>query len=284
LDSARPQGIVWLASYPKSGNTWLRAFIYSLMMIMAGQPGDAVDLDAVAYFGESDRTVAYYLRYLGAEAVNDRAAVAAMRPKLQADIALGSPGPVMIKTHNALIRYLGAPLINRAVSAGGVYIIRNPLDVAISFARFRGVSIDDAIEIMATPDWSIDTNADDVYFVAGSWSQHVASWTGTPSEAILVVRYEDMLSEPIPAFGAIASHLRMPATAAAVQRAVDLTQFDKMQQAEADKGFLERPANVERFFREGRAGQWREVLSAAQVDRIVSAHGAQMARFGYLPA
>jgi hypothetical protein len=250
---------------------------------LAGERPDQLDLDAIAYFGESDRTVAYYRRYLSAEAVNDRAAVAAVRQKLQADIALGSPGPVMIKTHNALIEYLGAPLINRAVSAGAVYVIRNPLDVAVSLAHFRAVPIDDAITIMATPEWSVDTNDDDVYFVTGSWSENVGSWTASPSAAILAVRYEDMLADPVPVFTTIATHLRIPATDETIRHAVDLTRFDRMQQAEAERGFLEKPPQADRFFREGRAGQWQSALSAAQVERIVAAHGAQMARFGYLP-
>jgi hypothetical protein len=283
MDASQPRGIVWLASYPKSGNTWIRAFVHTLLVGLSGEKVDRLDLDAIAYFGESDRSVAYYRRYIPDEAISDRAAVAAVRPRLQSDIALGSPGPVMIKTHNALINYLGSPLINRAVSAGAVYVVRNPLDVAISFANFRSISIDEAIDVMATPQWSMETNGDDVYFVAGSWSEHVASWTARHDEAVLVVRYEDLLTHALPQFAAIAAHLRIPADAEAIQHEVDLTRFDSMQKAEAERGFLEKPPNVDRFFRSGRAGQWQDGLAASQVERIVSAHGDQMARFGYLP-
>jgi hypothetical protein len=250
---------------------------------LQGERARELDLNAVAYFGESDRAVEYYRRYLPPEAVGDRSAVAAVRPKLQADIALGSPGPVIIKTHNAMMDYLGAPLINRAVSAGAVYVIRNPLDVAISFAHFRAISIDEAIDVMATPEWSIETNSDDVYFVTGSWSEHVASWTRATSDAVLVVRYEDMLAEPVSAFRAVAAHIQAPATDEGLRHAVELTQFDRMRQAESERGFPEKPANVDRFFRSGSAGQWRSTLSPKQVERVVSAHGEQMARFGYLP-
>jgi hypothetical protein len=283
LDTAQPRGIVWLASYPKSGNTWVRAFLYSLLRTLAGEQRQDVDLNGVAFFGESDRTVDYYRRYLPAEAIADRAAVAAARPRLQSDIALGSPGPVMIKTHNALMDYLGAPLINRAVSAGAVYMIRNPLDVAISLAHFRAIPIEDAIEVLGTSGWSSETNNDDVYFVAGSWSENVASWSDSPSEAILVVRYEDLLADPLGGFTGIAAHLCIDASEDQLHQAVELTRFDRMQRAEAAKGFLEKPPNVERFFREGRAGQWRSQLTRAQVDRVVAHHRAQMERFGYLP-
>jgi hypothetical protein len=209
--------------------------------------------------------------------------VAAARPKVQADIAVGSAGPVMIKTHNALIDYLGAPLVNRAVSAGAVYVVRNPLDVAISLAHFRGFSVDAAIDEMATAGAATETNDDDVYFVTGSWSENVASWTGQPTTAIFPVRYEDMLASPTETFTAIARHVRMPVVPDQIAHAIDLTRFDRMQSAEQAKGFLEKPPHVDRFFREGRAGQWQEVLSDAQVERVVAAHGQQMARFGYLP-
>jgi hypothetical protein len=46
---------------------------------------------------------------------------------------------------------------------------------------------------------------------------------------------------------------------------------------------MEKPEHAQRFFREGRAGQWKDILSAEQIDRIVSDHREQMARFGYLP-
>jgi hypothetical protein len=65
--------------------------------------------------------------------------------------------------------------------------------------------------------------------------------------------------------------------------AVDRSSFDKLREQEEKVGFRERPKTAERFFREGRAGQWKEVLAPAQIERIVKDHGAQMERFGYLP-
>ena len=56
-----------------------------------------------------------------------------------------------------------------------------------------------------------------------------------------------------------------------------------MQRAEGAQGFPEKPPHVERFFREGRAGQWQATLSDGQVERIVLDHGTRMGRFGYLP-
>jgi hypothetical protein len=66
-------------------------------------------------------------------------------------------------------------------------------------------------------------------------------------------------------------------------KAIDWSSFDNLKSQEQEDGFKEKPEHAERFFREGRAGQWKEILTPAQVDRIVKDRGEQMARFGYLP-
>jgi hypothetical protein len=56
-----------------------------------------------------------------------------------------------------------------------------------------------------------------------------------------------------------------------------------LREQEGEEGFKEKPEHAERFFREGRANQWKDVLTPRQVDAIVGAHGEQMKKFGYLP-
>jgi hypothetical protein len=63
--------------------------------------------------------------------------------------------------------------------------------------------------------------------------------------------------------------------------AIERSSFGRLRAQEEKEGFRERPKAAERFFREGRAGQWKEVLTAQQVARVASDHGEQMARFGY---
>ena len=119
-----------------------------------------------------------------------------------------------------------------------------------------------------------------VYELYGSWSQHVVSWTRKPHPAIYVMRYEDMLGEPEKTFGALARHLLFRPTEGELANAIKRSSFEQLREQEEKDGFRERPENAERFFREGRAGQWKEVLTPKQVKRIVDAHGEQMARFG----
>jgi hypothetical protein len=76
--------------------------------------------------------------------------------------------------------------------------------------------------------------------------------------------------------------LRSSVDEEAVARAVERSRFEILRRQEAEEGFGERPPRASVFFRSGRAGEGRKVLTPAQVDRIRDEHGSVMSRFGYL--
>ncbi len=278
-------GIVWIASYPKSGNTWARAFLHNLAKARNFE-GKAQDINAMSRFSTWDLDKQRYADFLGFEPDNavHRREIAATRHAVHHQIADSAEGLVFVKTHNCLVVDRGHSTVNFAVTAGAIYIIRNPLDVAISFAHHSGVSIDDAIARMAATDAETPGNDKAVYEVHGSWSQHVWSWTRNQHRALHVMRYEDMSADPQKTFGALAKHLRIHASRRQFAKAIERSSFARLQAQENERGFRERSARADgNFFREGRAGQWKEVLTPGQVERIVNDHGEQMRRFGYLP-
>jgi hypothetical protein len=110
-------------------------------------------------------------------------------------------GLIFVKTHHALAVDRGHPTINFSVTAGAVYIVRNPLDVAVSYAHHLAGSIDQAIDLVNTKNAETAVSDKQVYELYGSWSQHALSWTRKPHRAIYVMRYEDMLAEPHKTFG-----------------------------------------------------------------------------------
>jgi Sulfotransferase domain len=286
-DNGMPEqsGIVWIASYPKSGNTWVRAFLHSLARQQHGEGGEQ-DINEMSRFSTWDLDKRRYADFLGFEPDNSehRQEIAASRHAVHRQIADSTENVVLIKTHNCLVMDRGHSTINFEVTAGAIYIVRNPLDIAISYAHHSGASIDDAIERMSMVDAETNGTALAVYEVQGSWSQHVWSWTRNPNRALRVVRYEDMVADPKKEFAAIAEHLLFKPTPTQLKKALKASSFARLQAQEQEKGFRERPPVASQsFFREGRAGQWREVLSPAQIDRIVRDHGEQMQRFGYLP-
>ena len=284
LSKNNPRGIIWIASYPRSGNTWTRAFINTLSHIIRDPNFSDVDINRLEEDSASESKAELYSQVLGkpAHRASD-AEIASARPRVQAAIARQLNRPVFIKTHNANALDHGFPLINMGASAGTVYIVRNPLDVVISFAAFSGTSIDHAIEAMATPGYGVQTSRSHVRVITGSWSENVGTWTGRPHPAILVVRYEDLMADPLRHFGGVARHLLMAASEDQLARAIELTGFERLRAKEAAEGFGERPDTTTTFFRAGKSGQWRDTLSEAQVERMVAAHRPLMKRFGYLP-
>lgn len=283
-DPKNPRGIVWIASYPKSGNTWMRVYLYHLMRIMGGLPrteNDLHHLDRASTY--EARLYGLFEQFLGKPLVAaTRKEVTVIRPQVQAAIVQRSSGVALIKTHNILGHLGGVPIINLAVSAGTIYIVRDPRDIALSLANHLGAPIDEAITVLSTPGYGTENKAEVAFEIWGSWSEHTLSWTMRPHEAVIVVRYEDLINDPTTAFTAVARHLRQKPAPEQIAEAIDLSAFRELRDQEAKGDFRERSERADRFFREGRAGEWREKLSAAQVQRIVDAHGEQMRKFGYL--
>ncbi len=274
---------VWLASYPKSGNTWIRVFLHNLLRAKSGE-SDTPSMSELSRFAASVNGRGLYAKILGfVPSSEHRSEIAAARHEVQRFVADQFEGLIFSKTHEALMSDRGFTTINLEVTAGAIYVLRNPLDVAISYAHHMGLTIDETIESMGTANAEVPLSEQQIHLVLGSWSQHVASWTYQPHQAIHVVRYEDMLADPERTFGALARHLLLAPTPAQLAQAIDQSSFKNLRAREEAEGFDERPESAERFFRDGRAGQWKEVLTPAQVDRIVKDHGKQMARFGYLP-
>ena len=270
--------IVWLASYPKSGNTWLRAFLANLV----ADTGGPVPLAELPQYCEDEARPELFSALAGrpsTELTFDE--ICALRPRVHADIAARSPGTRLVKTHNCAGFVGRHPLHNASVTAGAIYVVRNPLDVAVSMVHHFGLDADAAIERLG--DDRVAT-ANDSLFVTqmlGSWSHHVASWADLASSRILVLRYEDLIKDPVAQFSRAAGLLDLGGDRARIERAVANASFETLASLERSGGFAEASDKTARFFREGRAGQWRDVLTPAQAARIEARHRAQMVRFGY---
>lgn len=275
--------IVWLASYPKSGNTWLRAFLANLIANRAGplapnELKDYADDEALPErFSELAGRPSHELNF-------DE--IAELRPRVHTLIAQRAQGTRLVKSHNMTGSVDGHPLYNWQVSAGAICVVRNPLDVAVSMTHHFGLTVEEAIERLANENVA---TANDEMFVTqmlGSWSRHVAGWAEIAERLgskVLVLRYEDLLEKPAKHFAKAAKLLGIQ-DKARIERAVKHASFGTLSALEKREGFLEAVNEQSRFFRSGRANQWREALSREQVARVVHDHREQMAKFKYLPA
>jgi len=258
------QRIIWLASYPKSGNTWTRSFLANFF-----QPqGRALDINSLRLFTTADVRQDFFDRAAGrpfrAQGIEDWLR---MRPRALQLIAASKPGHHFVKTHCQICKIQGVDLIPPQVTAAAVYILRNPFDVAPSLARHLAIDLDTAVARLVDRT-TIHMSPTGLFEIIGRWDDHVRSWTTAPGLPIHVMRYEDMLADPASAFRRLFSFLKLPADAARMDRAMELTSFEAMQKQEREQGFLERPEGMQQFFHSGTSGGWRGKLSPAQVGRI----------------
>jgi hypothetical protein len=272
--------IVWLASYPKSGNTWTRNFLHNLLR-PTDDTYDINEMNELTTGANGRRWYEPFLKKPLQDATLEE--VAAARPRAQSELAAAAKELVFVKTHSAIVTDFGTPSISRDVTAGAIYIVRNPLDVAHSYAHHIGKDIDHAIRVMNTDFMRTNNSEKQVYEPMGSWSQHVLSWTHREHRELHIMRYEDMLARPRETFGKLCEFLLVKPRRREFDEALEKSSFERLREQEEKLGFKERPKHADHFFREGKSGTWRKHLSPEQVRAILEHHREQMARFGYLP-
>lgn len=272
-------GILWLASYPKSGNTWTRAFLANLFL----NPRQPVDINRLSNFAYAEYRLEFYEQLAGKkrdQLTDDE--LNQLRPEVQRMIARSSPNTVFVKTHSIMGFTNEVPNIAPDATEGGVYIVRNPHDVCVSYAHHVGADYDTAIEAMASSENMLSTTDSLAFNILGSWSDHVTSWADAEGLHRLVLRYEDLHRQPEKSFGKLIKFLGLPKNDERLARAIRFSSFKEMAQQESSHGFIERSKKNDRFFRKGKIGGWREELSAEQAARITERHRTVMERFDYL--
>jgi aryl sulfotransferase len=281
---------IWLASYPKSGNTWFRLLVANLSA--ESEPVDINDRPERAPPASARAPFEHRLLIDTGLLTDDEIDV--MRPRLYADLARAdgdeqaAPAVRFALVHDA---YQLTPAGERLLAAadGAILIVRDPRDVAASLANHLRSDLDVAIAHMNddTHEAGARPGRQNRLFRqrSRSWSGHARSWLEQRDLPVHLLRYEDMKADPIGTFSAALDFAGEPATAAQVRRAVGFADFEALRAQEAAKGFAERPAAPGgAFFRRGEAGAWRDELTAAQVASIEAAHAPMMQRLGYEPA
>lgn len=281
--------IIWLVSYLKSGNTWLRTFLNNYLQ----DGNNPISINALKYTKGGIASAATLLeRELGVEASNlTSSEIESLRPVVYREMAQRDDGQTLfLKVHDAY-GYVtnGEPMFPPEATKKVLYILRNPLDVAVSLAFHDGCSFDRAIQKMGDFDFASYTTAEklsnQVRQYISSWSGHVQSWVDMPAEVSLrVVRYEDMSQKSDQTFAQIVKFMDLPWHEACLHKAIAFSDFKILQQQEQAEGFQERPVGMKAFFRQGQVGGWRMHLSEAQAQRIMADHRSVMERFGYLTA
>lgn len=274
---------IWLASYPKSGNTWTRLFLSALLKEKDPDLNDlGTDgiisarhvIDTTLGMNSADLPENDYLIY---------------RSQLYHKWASSFPNReyLLCKVHDACTLE-GEVLFPTAITRGVVYILRNPFDMAASTANHSGVSIDKAVKMLCSNKHALAkkrTNLNSqISQHLGTWSNHVESWTNVHRSNLLLIRYEDMLNDGFDTFSKVVNYIGLNYSAEAIQNAIEKTSFKNVQEKEQSGKFLEAPKAAERFFRSGKVGGWKNEISQEQADLIIDCNYEALLKYGYIDA
>ncbi len=277
-----PRKIVWLASYPKSGNTWFRAFISAILN------DGAVDINNLLTDGLfASRAIFEACSDFESRDLYDDEAKRLQPVIFNYHASTTKKERLFIKVHDAYgLNMDEKPIIPTEPTICALYFIRNPLDIAGSLASHLGCSLDASIALINNQEdgWVAQQNNQNIkrsfpQFV-GNWTDHVKSWDGMLPFPVKVIRYEDMLSDTFNQLKCALQFIGMNIGDEEINRAIAASRFDKLQKMETGNDFVERKGKAS-FFRKGQAGNWLNELTEAQVSTITTAQLDVMDKYNY---
>jgi estrone sulfotransferase len=237
---------IYLVSYPRSGNTWMRVLISELLY------GES---------GESIKSLDYYVPDIYEETYADNVI----------------PAPFhCVKSHSPCNYHSPSSNYKQVI-----YLIRDPRDVVLSYYRYQGKL---AHYSFGFEQFIIDWLNGRIW--PCSWQEHVNSWTGgniqNKNLNLYVVRYEDLLSDTERQILELTSSLGLNVTKEAVQRAVASANVENMRMKEAQGMRASEKAQGFQFIGLATSKAWKDTLTLHQLDLINSYAGHAMERHGYI--
>lgn len=277
------KNIVWLASYPKSGNTWCRVFL-SNYLSKINEPVDINKLDIGTIFSSRqviEENTGFDISELTANECDE------LRSFAFSKWSENFEENAFLKTHDAyLLLPDGENMFPVNATKSAIYIVRNPLDVAVSFANHMATTVEKTVEKMCEQEFCLAASTkkynQQVRQRLLTWSGHVKSWTEQDQFPILVVRYEDMLQNPNNEFKKILNFLGIPYNDEKFLNAIAYSSFDNIRKTEKEKGFKEKPAKCDTFFNIGKSGYYKNILPQESVKKIIDEHSLIMKKYNYL--
>lgn len=273
--------IVWMSSFPKSGNTWFRCFLSALFE-------GKIDINKIQTDGIfSSRPVLDQILDIDGRLL-DEAEVKTRMATIYDHHAGFSESLMWVKVHDAyVLDQRKKPIFPKSVTHKVIYLVRNPLDVVASYANHNACTIDHAIKMMCLKmgylakqpnGLNINNQLPQLMF---SWAGHVNSWLDQKELDVILVRYEDMKKDGLKTFSRALKKMGFKISEKLVQEAIDMAAFDKLKKAEAKDGFKEKNAKSSTFFRKGKSGGWVNELTREQAQTIIDNFGETMKRLKY---
>ena len=282
--------IIWLASYPKSGNTWVRAFITSLIYESSGNNS----LEHIAQIRSYPLSQDFYNLL---DDFNDLKKIAANWESSQSIINLQKKIKI-IKTHHALCQINNYPFTNYKNSIGAIYIVRDPRNVITSLMHHYSIeNYNEALKFILDKDRFTgklgrkENYQRETQFPTyiSNWKNHYNSWNSFKKN-FLLIKYEDLINNPKKTFNKISKYLSKVLNVKIddnrINEAIEKSSFKNLQKSEEKFGFVEAPfggiTDKKKFFNLGPKNNWREFLPTKIKNEIEKKFEKEMIKLGYL--
>ena len=271
---------IFLASYPKSGNTWLRAIILSAL-----QQKNIInikDLSKIRLLSDKMNFTSFKNKIYEKKGLIDYDWMSKNIILCQKKLNENTKYNFFFKTHS--VRHKS--FTNETVNAGFIYIVRDPRDIVVSLSNFLGINLDEAINQVVF-NKQLMTNANGARELVSNWELNIKSWLEYKSVPCLFIRYEDLLIKPnniifkIIAFINIITNKNILNNKKNIDKIIKNTSFKILQSQEFLNGFDE-ASKHSKFFRSGTLNQWKGILSNTQVQIIDNNLQPLMKYFNYI--
>ena len=256
--------IIWIASYPKSGNTYLRSFLASYYFSKTGKFEFNL-LNNINHFP-------------GIQYSNNKTSNAAEASKnwisLQ-DKFFEKDKLHLLKTHSSLIPYNGNSFTTKKQTLAAIYIVRDPRSVIISSAHHYSLNYETALQYMNDPQKSLLVKSVDKDFAnftfLSSWSNHYKSWIKNNDFKILFIKYEDLEDNKYEIFRDIIIFIEtltkrnIKVNKEKILESIKTTNFNVLKNKEKNEGFQESAYSKKtgkkiNFFNKGFNNRWQKIL------------------------
>ena len=284
--------IIWIASYPKSGNTWIRALISAYLYSRSGRFSFS-DLNKIEQFPNKKYLSSFLKNF------DDPKKVPTYWIPAQYKIN-SSNDKVFFKTHNAMCTINGHQFTNKQNTLACIYVVRDPRNVITSLANHYGLSKEEAYEfftnkrkIIFAKNISLKGKAlkekGNVHFI-GSWNEHYLSWKNIGFAPVKIVKYEDLANDTYAEFLSILKFLNnfilIQIDKKKIKKTIKNCSFEILKKKEKKEGFIEASILENNrkitFFNLGKKNDWKKCLNT-EIEKKIRIHFfKEMKELGYL--
>ena len=278
--------IIWLASYPKSGNTWVRYFLASLIYSNQGKSG----LDKLGYIMQYPKRDQFEKLVSNFDDFNQ-----IKQNWINSQIKINSDNKVKIfKTHHILCSLGDDNFTDERNTLGAIYIVRDPRNVISSILyHFNLSSTEEALNFIMEEKKFIGNMKNKInyplYTLIGSWKSNYNSWKNI-GKNFLLVKYEDLILSPNTEFRNIANYISniigIKFSEEQIKNSIEESSFKNLRNIEDKNVFIESiedPENKKKkFFNLGPNNNWKKNLEKKFIDRIEKSFNDEMKELGYI--